>query len=383
MSIRSITAAQETPRFISTDLKQTGSGSPLILQMPIEILKLLASWVATGSNLQERAENSLRLGQVCVYTHLLSRDKKIAKIIDGRKIDIATVDLAKTIFEREITGLETGRFSPTDKQALSTERKKINILYTIFKEYVFKYHKKTGDEFASQSVTIQLNIQTLCLKLGESTNNAFEGSDLHRITLMKIASTLKKFTGKTIENMIAEYASQPLENITIENFKEKMLHLEDQFKEIRELVNLDSQEYPPFLEAKIRIAILARHSAEEFNTVIHSLFFSAKNALATQLKEEKAALEKEERHIIARKLPEIESTLYLIECNYETLQRLNNMESENLSSTAVVARRHWLVKIPGFNTEIAKICQFYNELSNREFSNQSEQRSYILHRIID
>jgi hypothetical protein len=401
MSVNSIIAAQEAHRFISTDLKQAGSGRPLILQMPLDILNLLGSWVATGSDSRKRAGDSIRLGRVCIYTHLLSHSDEIGKIIDQEKIHLATHDLAKAIlertpidqekihlathglakaiFERSLSGPEMGLFkSLTGTSEFVTQNDKLNILYAVFREYALKYNiREDSDEFASQSITIQKNIQTLCMELGKS-NPAF---DIH--FCLKTESVFRNFTGKTIGNMISKYANLPLAKIAIENFKEKALHLEDQFAEIKP-DTLSQLDYHAFIESKMREAILTRHPAEEFDAIIGALFATAKNTLTTQLKEEKAILESADR-IDSDRLAEIEFILRKIKQNDDILHEIDkglDQFGAGGRDRFITAGKHGLVEIPGFNPEIVKIYQFYNELSNGELAEYSLARSRALHRII-
>jgi hypothetical protein len=419
MSVISFKTSQQAHNFISTNLTQAGQGPerPLILQMPRDILNLFASWVATGSNPQELAKNAIQLGRVCTYTHHLSHGEEMEIIIDKARIDVATHDLAKAIFERGMIGPDIG--SPKrlgDKQKSSMERKNLNALYTIFKEYASKYNiKENSDEFANQSITISLNIRTLCQRLEESV--------ISYDVANKINSALGKFAEKTIESMIAEYANQPLEEITIENFKEKALYFKAPFAEIIK---------PIFIERKMRQAIVAKHGPEEFNIIINALFISAENAFVTQLEEEKETLEDElfylrgpngfdgaimdayqkkedseaannrfidlvarltkiavfnsDNCIIAGRLVEIEDSIKKIDRNYDLLQKLHILLAEKNTDAAELAveKRNELVDIPGFNIEIAKIYKFYNELSNSQLPRHlAVLRGLTLHRIIN
>lgn len=251
-------SSQQVHRFISGNLYQKGTNCPLILQLPLDILKLIGSLVAIESTETESAKNAIKFGRVCILTHLL-----MEKIIDQLKIDIAIDDLAKAIVERAVTYTEMG-FPKFDRniQVRLIEKAKLNILYKVFQEKAVKSNfKENSKEFVDLSIIFQERLRVRCLELDEM-----------KVSIcLKMSTALSAFTGKTIRGMIIEYINQPLDNITSEDLEEAALDMQAPFIDIMKLVHssnepfsIDDNTLIRSIRDKLHKAVLAKRETHAF-----------------------------------------------------------------------------------------------------------------------
>lgn len=266
-------------KFRTADLRQENEEtSPMLLQMPVEILTEIASWVATGDTL-EPAKNAINFRHVCVFTHLVyhALSEKINQKLRSN-LNVATMDLAHTIAQRQLTSREEGRFEyrwvPTvrqkDKDTRSMEKFKMNVFYQLFKAI---FPKKDSVEFLRQLIPLLEKTRDLCLVISIPQNEA-QTKQLDS----KIESVMKRFTGKIVGDMTDEYASQPLYKI-IETFEEKSLKMGDLFLPIfRRTSHVQVVE---IVKSGIFFRkILAYHPLQEIKDVIDQLIKNDPNWVA-------------------------------------------------------------------------------------------------------
>ncbi len=56
--------------------------SPDFLRCPIEVLVNIAEFIATGNNKVEAAKNAVNFGKVCAYTHIVTHEESLDKVIE-------------------------------------------------------------------------------------------------------------------------------------------------------------------------------------------------------------------------------------------------------------------------------------------------------------
>ncbi len=108
---------------INVDPRQQTTGSPALLQLPIEILKEIGEYVATSNanNKVEAATNAVNFGKTCVATHVITHSANIDKVIEeGAKSKTKWVEDANDPWKMNLINVLTG-------QVLSSHRINIHI----------------------------------------------------------------------------------------------------------------------------------------------------------------------------------------------------------------------------------------------------------------
>jgi hypothetical protein len=148
---------QTAHQFGTQDLRQGHLGKPPFLQLPLDVLGLIAEFSATGSSPQEAASNAIRFGKVCVFTHLLSHHSKLDSIIDQGELHNASAKLVYAI----------------DKTHAPDYRNELNALCAALRKVTAKLGiKKDSQEFVAYVFKTQRTIQSLSLELDKSPLNS-------------------------------------------------------------------------------------------------------------------------------------------------------------------------------------------------------------------
>jgi hypothetical protein len=232
------------------------SQGSLILQLPIDILKEIGRWVATGENPEESAKHAISWSRVCILTHILCHDYAIEKSIHFAKLGNLTENYIDGLFNRKMPGA-----IPCTNENVQLEKlRQSTSFYNAFKEATIKYNiKENSDEFMKHFCCLVKKLRVQFHKKSDFFSNPLNADIENGVSpIIQFSKFLSYLIRHAIKDMVDDYTNQPLSEITIENFKEKSKYIAKTFPDISEA----------FIEANMRQAVLAKHSKEKFQSII-------------------------------------------------------------------------------------------------------------------
>ncbi len=242
-----------------------------------------------------------------LFVYLWNKGEAVAQDATIEKINVAVTQLVDSVAERNYSeeeaatkGLPRLRFTNAKDQEVYGARqeasnKALSEFYDLFKARVTQLgiteqSNDYGVYAAAASKAIQESSSNLKSFTKVGGGVVPRTIDTTATLKTKIETTVKGFNSKIFYDMVNSFADQPIENITIQGFKDKVVVLKGFFS------SNDTVE----IETELRKAIKAKHDSVQFNT-IHTEFLNpaanaprfvaARAAIETKLNAEKTALE--------------------------------------------------------------------------------------------
>lgn len=224
-------------------------------------------------------------------------DKQFGATI--QKFNTAATELVQSVARRAFTpeeaaafGVNPVQFNNTNEQLLQAQcisdaKNKLEAFYSVFKERVAQLDVNENDTngLGIYAAAAQKAINDL-----SESKKVLPDLKYPATFSTKIQTTLQEFNGRIFDDMVNAYANQPIANITIGNFKQKVALIKGFFSAID---NVD-------IEAKLRQAIKRTHHTDALDAIRDEFtnaaadaprFVEAKTQIEAKLNADKLALQ--------------------------------------------------------------------------------------------
>jgi hypothetical protein len=288
------TSFHSCQNFSTNNLTQDEPGTLGLLQLPEDILRLITKEVVAGSTPLGAAINAVELGRVSVLTHLLTHDRNVASIINNKeKFDPAVIK----ILQRLQVQLNYALF-------MNISDPFVNIHSKLFGPGAVFENLEEPIKFIENDQDLNKVLHAICIRIAElhtisPNSDEFLALGVIAFRMCALADTqLADHLGEQLfSDVINAYAQQPIEEITIDSYKDKIRKIMIHWLFGHSVFQLARA------GLKLRQAILNVHGAaltaigNEFSGVANDRFLPIKDDLRNARIGERNEIEKKLAHL--------------------------------------------------------------------------------------